>query len=767
MFKLASQPLRFEVDSGSEGILDYVGLSSIVMRVVCINIPKGADSPANAIYVTKWDHYNVRFFLHQLDELAEIIWEPFSLEMYASANTVYFCLAGAAEIVDILSVGIYTWMGNAQIVDIEDYTNSIGQNGLAASADLHLWRPDIYPINEYRNFATNSLTPVLMPLQQLPTGDGMLIQVIVRPIKDSAWSHLALRRTRARERFNRLFRARNWFKGDLPIQSNELILNKCRQHLFWTNYRITAFSEESQRLDPQLKKATLERLKGHIERYATCCGAYNLSDQNRLNLGRIETGISIARRVRERQFIQPFRLSSSEITTLYHPPPLMTIQNTAQVLSLKAPAPPSLPTPATDSSIGSFAHTNYRDHEIEFGIKRADRRRHLYVLGKSGSGKSCLLQLLIKDDIDKGFGCAVLDPHGDLVDDILRLVPKHRVNDVVLFDPSSKDFAPSFNPMAPVRPELKLRVAMSFLDSFKRVFRADWSEKMDHVLRYAMLGLLSAPGCNLISLRRMLTDERYRAEIVRQAKDESVKRFWLREFTARRKEFEEGPISRLLNRLDELLATDSVRHILGQSQNLFNFRDFMDSRKIVLLKVSKGVLGSENATLLGSLLLWKVYEAAMSRADMPASDRQDFYLYVDEFQNFATDSFTEILSEARKYNLNLTFANQYLNQLPSSIRKTIFGNVANLLSFRVGAEDAGAVSAEFAPQFGDGDLINLAIRDFYIRMSIDGLVQNPFSGRTVDLRYPAPGKDFAEACIAASQKKYCIPMRPSPSRQTA
>ena len=737
------------------------------MRVVCIHIPKMGDSAANAIYVTKRDLYNVKFFLHQLDELAECIWEPFSLEMYSTGNTVYFCMAGSNEVVDVLSTGVYSWMGSSQIIDIEDYTDSIGQNGLAASADLKLWRPDIYPINDYRNFGTNSLVPILAPLQQLPDGDRMLIQVIVRPIKDTAWSHLSLRRARARERISRLFRARNWFKKDLPINTDDVIAAKCRQHLFWVNYRITAFSDESVRNDAHRKKAAISRLKSHIERYAATCGTYGHSDQNRFELGGVETGVSIARRVRERSFIRPFRLSSFEVTTLYHPPTLDVIQNTAQVLSQKSPAPLLLPTPSSDPSIGSFAHTNYRDHEIGFGIKRFDRRRHLYILGKSGSGKSCLLQLLVKDDIEKGFGCAVLDPHGDLVDDILRLVPRHRVDDVVLFDPSQKEYAPSFNPMAPVRPELKLRVAMSFLDSFKRVFRADWSEHMDHVLRYAMLGLLSAPGCNLVSLRRMLADERYRGEIVRQARDESVKRFWLREFTARRREFEEGPISRLLNRLDELLATDTMRHILGQSENMFNFRELMDNRKIVLLKVSKGVLGSENATLLGSLLMWKVYEAAMSRADIPASDRQDFYLYVDEFQNFATDSFGEILSEARKYNLNLTFANQYLNQLPGSIRKTIFGNVANLLSFRVGAEDAGSVAAEFAPQFSDGDLVNLAIRDFYLRMSIDGQVQNPFSGRTLDLAYPAPGKDFADACIAASQKKYCVPVRSTPTLKTA
>jgi type IV secretory pathway TraG/TraD family ATPase VirD4 len=377
------------------------------------------------------------------------------------------------------------------------------------------------------------------------------------------------------------------------------------------------------------------------------------------------------------------------------------------------------------------------------------------------------MQLLVRDDMEKGYGCAVIDPHGDLIDDILRLIPRHRAGDVVLFDPGNPDFAPSFNPMSPVRPDLKLRVAMSFLDSFKRTFGSDWTERMDHVLRYAVLGLVTVPGCNLVSLRKMLSDERFRADIVRQARDESVKRFWLREFTARRKEFEEGPISRLLNRLDELLATETMRHILGQSTNLFNFREFMDSRKIVLLKISKGVLGSDNASLLGSMLVWKIYEAAMSRADIAAEDREDFYLYVDEFQNFATESFGEILSESRKYNLSLTFANQYLNQLPTQIRQTIFGNIANLLSFRIGAEDAATVASEFSPVFGDGDLVNLAIRDFYVKMSVNGQIQAPFSGRTKDLIYPATGEDVAKECVAAALKKYCLPVRGHATTQAA
>ena len=215
-------------------------------------------------------------------------------------------------------------------------------------------------------------------------------------------------------------------------------------------------------------------------------------------------------------------------------------------------------------------------------------------------------------------------------------------------------------------------------------------------------------------------------------------------------------MSRLLNKLDELLATDSMREVFSSTKNLFDFRHFMDHQKIVLLKVSKGFLGSDNASLLGSMLIWKIYEAAMSRADIPSEDRRDFYLYVDEFQNFATDSFGEILSEARKYNLSLTFANQYLSQLPASIRKTIFGNISNLLSFRIGAEDAQTISNEFAPVFDSGDLVNLALRNFYVKMSIHGCVERPFSGRTLDLIYPDQSLQLRERMIRDSLEKYGV-----------
>jgi hypothetical protein len=730
------------------------------MRVVCINLPRLTFDPGKAIYTTKREETHAKYFMHQLDELAESIWEPFSLEFYAGGRSVYFCMAGSDDIIDVLTTGVYSWYPDSQIMDIEDYTEKVDSNYVVMSTDMRLTYPDVNPIQTYKSMRGNAVVPMLLPLQQVPESDRVVIQIILRPIKYNLWSQFSIRRARLAADLRDVFRIRRWFQKDLKLDVNARLTAKVSSRLFWTTYRITAFSELCRGQD---RRAIEARLSGHLQNLINGVKTYNQDNFNTFYNTPYRSGPAATRQMQERRFVHPYRLSSIELTTLYHIPTLVEIPSTAQVLSKRAPAPPETPTNSKDPSLGNIAHTNYRDHEMEFGFKRQDRRRHLYVLGKSGTGKSCLLQLLVKDDIERGYGCAVLDPHGDLVDDILRLIPRERVNDVVLFDPSHPDFAPSFNPMAAVRPELKLRVAMSFLDSFKRIFGSDWSEKMDHVLRYAVLGLMSTRDCHLGSLRAMLSDERFRAEVVRQARDESVKRFWLREFTARRSEFEQGPISQLLNRLDDLLATDMMRQILGQPGNLFNFREFMDNRKIVLLKVSKGTLGSENASLLGSMLIWKIYEAAMSRADIPAEDREDFYFYVDEFQNFATESFGEILSEARKYNLSLTFANQYLNQLPTSIRKTIFGNVANILSFRVGAEDAAAVATEFSPIFSDGDILNLAIRDFYVKMSVKGQVQSPFSGRTLDLTYPAPGHDYAQECIQTALRRYCVPLHASSS----
>ena len=738
------------------GELSTVKLSA--MRVVCVHLPRRGHSDIAGYLDTQWEVFPAKLFMHQLDDICETIWEPFSMELYSTSGTVYVCFAGSHEVIEFLITGLYSWMPDCEVHDVEDYASTLDHNTVAVSCDMRLWRSDIYPLLSYKNIVTDSLQPILGGLSQLPQTDTLLIQLIVRPVRDGPLLHVTLAQKRALDKLVNLFRTRTWLKQGLPVNNIMKAKEKCTQHMLLSNYRISAYTHLSPKASARERSETSARLTGHLRTMADIAKMYNTVDENRLFPGKVFSGSVATKRIMERRFDRPYRLSTLEAATILHPPTLTVLPNTAQVLSKKAPAPPLLPTDPEDKQTSFFGLANFRDVSVPFGIKRFDRRRHLYTVGKSGSGKSCMMQLLVQNDINNGFGCAVLDPHGDLIDDILRLVPQHRTKDVVIFDPSDINFPPSFNPMLSFKPELNTRVALSFLDSFKRVFGSDWSEKMDHVLRYAMLGLLAVPGSNILSLRRMLTDDEFRTDIVRRATDESVKRFWLREFVNRRREFEEGPISRLLNRLDELLSTETMRNILGQSANLFDFRHFMETRKIVLLKISKGVLGSDNAQLLGSLLIWKIYEAAMSRADIPAADRQDFYFYVDEFQNFASESFGEILSESRKYRLCLTFAHQYIGQLPDSIRATVFGNVANILSFRVGADDAGLVSQEFKPRFGSEDVLNLPLRNFYLKMSIDGAVQEVFSGSTLDLVYPPEEQNFSRDAIAYSRSQYCLPI---------
>jgi hypothetical protein len=728
------------------------------MYTVCIHIPRRAASLDTAIIDTAYSFSQAHFFHAQLEDIQSSSREPFSLELYAKENCVFVCVAGEEKTVKRIAAAIYGYHGDVEVHEIPDYTEQTTERTLIAGTDLFLELPDIYPIQSYKQFSWDSLTPVLTSLSRIPEGDSALVQVLVRPIPESTSMQLGRTASRLFDKIIRPLRPRSWFKTAGYTDTDKAIKEKSLMAHFYVNYRISTRSELPNRFSKAQLKQARNRLSNTLVMLSNAVKSLNTTHQNRFAMRPVQFGSGIARRIRERRFLSPYKLSALELASLWHPPTLSTLPNTAQVLSKKISAPRALPTAAADPQISFFGQTNYRGQHENFGLRRFDRRRHLYVLGKSGTGKSCLLELLIKSDIEQGYGCAVLDPHGDLVDDVLRFIPKHRIKDVVIFDPSDVDHPPSFNPMIPVRQDQKMRVALGFLDTFKRVLGAAWSDKMDYVLRYAMIALLNVPGTSIVSLRRLLSDDEFRTAVVRRSDDEAVRRFWEVEFPANRAEFEAGPISQLLNKLDELLATDMVRNILGQPTNSFDFREFIDSRKIVLCKVSKGVLGAETSALLGSLIIWKIYEAAMSRADQAVEARQDFYFYIDEFQNFATASFGEILSESRKYRLCLTFANQFLGQLPAGVSDTVFGNIANLISFRVGSNDSGTVANEFKPQVGADDLLNLGLREFYCKMSVDGEVQEAFSGRTLDVIKPAAQQSVVQECIEHSRTNYALPL---------
>jgi hypothetical protein len=400
--------------------------------------------------------------------------------------------------------------------------------------------------------------------------------------------------------------------------------------------------------------------------------------------------------------------------------------------------------------------TDFHNSFVPFGILREDRRRHLYTVGKSGVGKSKLLELLILNDIRTGKGVGVLDPHGDLVDNILRIIPKERIKDVVLFDPADEQFPIAFNPLEKVPSQLKMRVTIGFLEIFKKLFGTNWTERLEHVLRYTVLALLDSPNTTVLSILKMLSDKNYRQYIVRNIEDDVVKNFWVNEFAGWSEKFDAEAITPLLNKVGQFVATNMIRNIVGQPENKLDFRNIMDDGKILLMKVSKGMLGEENAGLLGAMAVTKIYQAAMSRADTPEENRRDFYFYVDEFHNFATDTFDEILSEARKYRLNITLAHQFMGQLSERIKKTIFGNVGTILSFRVGAEDAAILANEYDPIFTPRDIINLGVRDFYCKMSIRGDISQAFSGRTLEMQFPQ--ENFVAECMDHSRSMYCRPV---------
>ncbi len=457
---------------------------------------------------------------------------------------------------------------------------------------------------------------------------------------------------------------------------------------------------------------------------------------------------------RSRTHATNYILSAKEVATLYHLPNADEVPHIVHVLARKSDPPQDLPK-AGENDVSAFGVTNYHNNFVPFGIRRADRRRHLYTVGKSGSGKSKMLELLINADIQNGEGIAVIDPHGDLIDNIMRYIPAHRINDVVLLDPSDITFPIAFNPLEKVPEEQKMQVTIGFLQIFKKLFGSNWSDRLEHVLRYTTLALLDSPNTTVLSILKMLTDKNYRQKIVSRIQDSVVKSFWVSEFAAWSEKFDADAITPLLNKVGQFVATNMIRNMIGQPVTKFDIREIMDKKKILLMKVSKGLLGEENSSLIGAMFITKLYQAAMSRADTPEDQRTDFYLYVDEFQNFATDTFTEILSEARKYRLNLTIAHQYMGQLSETVRKTVFGNVGSMISFRVGAEDAAILAEEYNPVFKERDIINLGVREFYVKMSVSGELREAFSGRTLDA--PRVEYDNTEAIIAASRKKYCMP----------
>ncbi len=403
--------------------------------------------------------------------------------------------------------------------------------------------------------------------------------------------------------------------------------------------------------------------------------------------------------------------------------------------------------------------TTYRDKNTLFGIKRKDRRQHVYVLGKSGTGKSVLMFNMIIQNIQNGEGVCLVDPHGENVESVLSAIPPHRMKDVIYFNPADADHHIGFNVLELVDPQYKHLVASGLMGIFTKIWANAWSARMEYILNNCILALLDTPGTTLLGIPRMLVDKDYRQKIISNLKDPVIKAFWVHEYEAWQDKFRNEAIAPIQNKVGQFLSTSIIRNVVGQSKSTINVFDMMNEGKIFLVNVSKGRIGEDNSALLGGMIITKIQLAAMERVRIPEEARRDFYLYVDEFQNFVTDAFAGILSEARKYRLNLTVAHQYTAQLvvdkSSAVRDAIFGNVGTMIVFRVGADDAEFLESEFDPEFTPQDIVNLPNYKIYLKLMIDGVTSRPFSAKTLPQMVKSGNKEIEQQVIKSSRELYC------------
>ncbi|OGH66703.1 MAG: hypothetical protein A3B90_02710 [Candidatus Magasanikbacteria bacterium RIFCSPHIGHO2_02_FULL_41_13] len=402
-----------------------------------------------------------------------------------------------------------------------------------------------------------------------------------------------------------------------------------------------------------------------------------------------------------------------------------------------------------------FAQTNFRNQMRRFGIKLDDRRRHMYIVGKTGMGKSTMMENMVLDDIYSGNGIGLVDPHGDFAEKILNYIPAKRINDVVYINPADLDFPIGFNILEVHNEGQKHLIVAGLMGIFKKIWPDVWSARMEYILNNTLLALIEYPGSTLLGINRLLSDKKYRRKVIAKVKDPVIKSFWNVEFASYTEKYAQEAVAPIQNKIGQFLSTNVIRNMVAQVKSTIDIRKLMDEGKIIIMNLSKGRIGEDNSRLLGGMLITKIQLAAMERVDTPEKDRRDFFLYVDEFQNFATPSFANILSEARKYRLSLIMAHQYVKQLDEIVADAVFGNVGTIISFRIGGGDAEMLAKEFTPVFLEEDLVNLPKFQIFLKLMIDGVSSTPFSAMTLP---PLGGPtDSVDKVIRVSRERYGRP----------
>ena len=640
--------------------------------------------------------------------------EHISFEIASIGKHIRFYVWVPKHLQNFVEGQVYAQYPSVQIYEAEeDYTNRDMQQSVIYSAELTTIDNDVLPIKSFQNFEVDPLAAITATLAQLDDpGEEMWIQVMARPVADSWHKRSAAYISRVKSgQSESLFGGGGGFiRGFLEAlwKPPEPGAGGAPKELSERNKtRISEAETKSTKLGYQVKirlvyvgndKVTARhRMQAIVGTFKQ----YNSTNLNGFTSKNTVYDREALAQAQARFFIDKgFVLNIEELASVYHLPHTnVETPNIVWASSKTAEPPAKLPilTGGTDdNNISAFGLTNFRGYQQQFGMYRGDRGRHAYIIGQTGAGKSGLLELFALSDVFHNEGYAIIDPHGDFAVNNMKFVPPHRIKDVVYFNPADTAFPVGFNPMEVINPNMKNNISSEIIGVMKRMFGESWGPRLEYILRYTILALLDYPDSTMLDITRMLTDKKFRKDVLSYVEDSVVLNFWNIEFASWQDKFASEAVAPVLNKVGAFTANPIIRNIIGQPRSTFNIRQIMDEGKILIVNLSKGLIGEDNASILGSFLVTKIQLAAMSRSDIPnVEDRRPFYLYVDEFQNFATDSFATILSEARKYGLNLTVANQYTAQMSDVVRSAVFGNVGTVISFRVSADDAPILARRF------------------------------------------------------------------------
>ncbi len=682
---------------------------------------------------------------------------------------------------------IYAQYPNAEITLSKDYIDA-PVSGVdpktyqpyISTGEIELSRDFIFPIRTFRDFDVDPLAAITSALADADDGEQIMIQILIRPVANY-WQDYAKQYIQAvRDGKDPTATASFWksalmtagtvvsgafsiFMGSsssekdkaaqkpvvklLPGQEDELtkITEKMAKVGFEVGLRIVTKALTAERSEQLLRDAiasyrqfTTANLNGFVHSVPSKTGSQMYDEFRKRFLSTDAVDV----------------LNMEELASLYHLPNV-SVETPNISWSRAKKAEPPINLPISDATI--FAETDFRGKKVPFGIKRADRRLHFYQLGKTGCGKSTVFKNMIISDILAGDGVGVIDPHGELVEFILDFIPPNRLNDVVYINPADTEYPVGFNLLQLDNMNQRDLVADGVVEVFKKHFENSWGPRLQYILNNAILTALEVPGTTILAVQRMLVDRGFRKFIVKQVKDPVLKKFWEEEFATMEtnSRLVTEAIAPIQNKVGRFLASSTIRNIVGQPKSTINLREIMDQKKIFLVNLSQGRLGEESSELLGGMIVTRLQSTAMERVDTPEKERKDFFLFVDEFQNYATESFAKILSEARKYRLCLHLTHQYIDQLPENVRTAIFGNVGTLASFVVGPSDATVLASEFAPVFAPEDLVAMEQHSMYLKLSIDGMISTPFSAKSLDVRYQRLGS--YDKVVKLSREHYARP----------